>query len=128
MYFQIFLNYFCYFYCQRIYCNVKSFAHVLYVKCRNASLHTNVSWYLTLKTIHNTHNYLLSTGPNNSEYNFYSFFGINLKCKQCYEVIAPTICLFLPIANVTTSFIQPRILKYMCPKRNLNIRHFYIIA
>ena len=83
----------------------QKFCPFLYVKSRNASLHTNVSWYLTLKTIHNTHNYLLSTGPNNSEYNFYSFFGINLKCKQCYEVIAPTICLFLPIANVTTSFI-----------------------
>ena len=102
---QVLLNYFCYLYSWRIYYNVKSFVHVLYLKSRNASLHTNVSLCISLKTIHNTHNYLLSAGQKNTEYKYISFFGPNLKCKQCYEVIAPTICLFLPIANVTTSFI-----------------------
>ena len=99
---------FCYFYFWIIYWNVKSFLQVLYVKCRNASLHTCVSLYLTLITIHNSRAIFFQRYLTKRGIRLLFFLGMNLKCKQCTKSLHQQFACFLPIANVTTSFIQPR--------------------
>ena len=62
-------------------------------------------------------NYLLST-------NFEVFFLGYFKMQAMYEPLHQQFACFCQLQTL----LLPSLLKYMCPKRNLNIRHFYIIA